>query len=78
MQPRPIPLRKTGRAEGLGELAQLALGPAPVDVGAGHDRRPLGARQQLRRLLHPVRRLGHPRGDAGGSARPSMKTTSSG
>ena len=66
-------------AERLGQRPQLLLAAAPVEAGAGHDRRPLGAGQQRRRLLDPGRRRRRrPPAARGISASASLKTTSSG
>ena len=55
------------------------LAASPVEAGAGHDRRPLGAGQQRRGLLDARRRRGRRRRRrAGISASASVKTTSSG
>ena len=77
------PVEEHGRAERLGEGAQLRLAARPVEVGAGHDHRPLGLAQQRDRALEraPVgpqaadRRRGAGSG-SGSSA--SMNTWSSG
>ena len=65
--------------ERLGEGAQLLPRRAPVEAGAGHDHRPLGRRQQRRRLLDAVRRgAAGTAGARGSSGSASVKTTSSG
>ena len=43
--------------ERLGQRPQLVLAPAPVEPGAGHDRRALGRGEQRRGLLDALRRL---------------------
>ena len=58
------PVEEDGDPERLGQRPQLLLAVAPVEAGAGHDRRPLGAVQQRRRLLDPGGRLRL--GDRGG------------
>ena len=46
-QPRARPFRNTGIAQLLGQRAQRVLAVGPVEAGAGHDHRALGAAQQL-------------------------------
>ncbi len=66
--------------ERLGQRPQLLLAAAPVEAGAGHDRRPLRSGQQRRRLLRPGRRFGllDLLRQRGMSTSASVKTTSSG
>ena len=52
------PVEEDRNAERFGESTQLNLAMAPVETAAGHDRWPLGACQQGRRLLDPASRLG--------------------
>ena len=53
-------------AERLGERLQLVLAVGPVDAGAGHDHRALGAGEQRRGLLGAVGGLGGRRARRGG------------
>ena len=48
------PVQEYRDAVPLGELAELVLGPGPVEPGPGHDRRPLGTGKELRRRLDPA------------------------
>ncbi len=55
------PVEEDRDPQRLGERPQLALAMAPVEAGAGHDRRSLRRRQQRRRLLDSGRRPGRRR-----------------
>ncbi len=47
-------VQKDRNPQPLGELAELVLGPRPVEAGAGHDHRALSRGEQLGRSLDPL------------------------